>query len=220
MKICVSNSNIDTANLSKQKTLLTYSICSLLNSHNKISKEDINNNSKIKMIFSKPSLDHRIEEVLICVGSLNLKDIEYLEDLMVEHTFILITKANMHIINNNKAIKRKNKRKKDYLRRNRSNSSKTRDKNQKTLVKSFKIRNILLLTFRIKKNLTKLLYLTLFVFLIWFITLLIPSQAQFKYSLKLARDFPHEVTTSRLGAKFYVSDDILDRMQKNPKQIP
>jgi hypothetical protein len=46
------------------------------------------------------------------------------------------------------------------------------------------------------------------------------SVANMRYSMKLSRDFPHEVTTNKLGLKFYINDDTLERMKKNPNTIP
>jgi hypothetical protein len=71
--------------------------------------------------------------------------------------------------------------------------------------------------FRIKVNLKRLGILFVLVAVVWAFTSLIPSQTPFKYNLSVSREHPHEVTTSRLGVKFYVSEDTLQGMQKNPK---
>ena len=46
------------------------------------------------------------------------------------------------------------------------------------------------------------------------------SGPNIRYSMKVSRDFPHEVTTNKLGLKFYINDDTLERMKKNPNTIP
>jgi len=50
---------------------------------------------------------------------------------------------------------------------------------------------------------------------------LVPSSGNnIRYSMKVSRDFPHEVTTNKLGLRFYINDDTLERMKLNPNTIP
>jgi hypothetical protein len=40
-----------------------------------------------------------------------------------------------------------------------------------------------------------------------------------KHSMNLSRDYPHEVTTPRLGLKIYVNDYYIDMIKKNQNAV-
>eukprot|EP00347_Sterkiella_histriomuscorum_P018568 403345022 len=72
---------------------------------------------------------------------------------------------------------------------------------------------------QIKDNLYKLLWFVGIFFLMWVILVQSSAGPDFKYSMTLSREFPHEVTTARLQAKYYINDDTLTKIKKQSKQF-
>ena len=78
-----------------------------------------------------------------------------------------------------------------------------------------------MLVYRIKTGFQKLMQTLLIVLIFWYFFLSgnSSSSANVDYKLQASSSYPHEITTPKLGIKYYVKSTVLDEMKSNQKKF-